>query len=213
MVPKSPKIYHITHIENLPQIIGGFLWSDAERLRRGLNCRIVGMGEIKRRRLQELEVHCHPGSKVGEYVPFYFCPRSIMLFLLHKGNHLDLTFTGGQRPIVHLQVDFLRAIDWATSAGRKWAFSTGNAGARYARFFSNIEDLSHLDWSAIGSWNWKDLVVRERKQAEALIEGHLPWHLIERIGVIDSDTAAIVDKRMETASHRPRVVAQRNWYY
>jgi ssDNA thymidine ADP-ribosyltransferase, DarT len=28
---------------------------------------------------------------VGEYVPFYFCPRSITLFLLHKGNHVDLT--------------------------------------------------------------------------------------------------------------------------
>ena len=66
MVPNHPKIYHITHLENLPQIVDGVLWSDAERIRRQLNCKIVGMSEIKRRRLEELEVHCHPGTKVGE---------------------------------------------------------------------------------------------------------------------------------------------------
>jgi hypothetical protein len=37
---------------------------------------VVGMSEIKRRRLEALDVDCHPGSKVGEYVPFYFCPRN-----------------------------------------------------------------------------------------------------------------------------------------
>jgi len=40
------------------------------------------MSTIKARRLYDLEVDCHPGTKVGEYVPFYFCPWSIMLYLL-----------------------------------------------------------------------------------------------------------------------------------
>jgi hypothetical protein len=75
------------------------------------------MSEIKRRRLEELEVDCHPGTKVGAYVPFYLCPRSMMLFLLHKGNHVDLTYTGGQRPIVHLQADLRRVVEWAESEG------------------------------------------------------------------------------------------------
>jgi len=92
VVPRNPKIYHITHLENLPQIVDSVIWSDADRLRRRLSCTIVGMSEIKRRRLEELEVGCHPGSKVGEYVPFYFCPRSIMLYLLHRGNHPDVTY-------------------------------------------------------------------------------------------------------------------------
>jgi len=45
--PERPKIYHITHAENLPQIIDHVLWSDAERIRQALDCQIVGMGEIK----------------------------------------------------------------------------------------------------------------------------------------------------------------------
>ncbi len=87
-VPADPKIYHITHLRNLPEIIqSGCLWSDAKRLELCLDCEIVGMSAIKQRRLKEIEVDCNSGTKVGEYVPFYFCPRSIMLYILHMGNH------------------------------------------------------------------------------------------------------------------------------
>jgi len=50
--PARPKIYHITHYQNLPKIIeSGVLWSDAKRIELGLECAIVGMSNIKRRRL------------------------------------------------------------------------------------------------------------------------------------------------------------------
>ena len=213
MLPKSPKIYHITHLENLPQIVDDVLWSDAERIRRKVNCMIVGMSEIKRRRLEELEVDCHPGTKVGEYVPFYFCPRSIMLFLLHKGNHVDLKYQGGQRPIVHLQADLHRVVAWAESEGRRWAFSNGNAGTRYTQFFNDLQQLDSLDWNAIAATNWKDLIVRERKQAEFLVEGSFPWELIERIGVMDKKMAESVANGLSEAAHRPEVVVVGSWYY
>ena len=71
------------------------------------------MSEIKRRRLEELDVKSHPGTKVGQYVPFYFCFRSIMLYLLYQGNHPELTYRGGQRPIIHLEADFNATVEWA----------------------------------------------------------------------------------------------------
>jgi len=213
MLSRSPKIYHITHLENLPGIVDDVLWSDAERIRRNLSCKVVGMSEIKRRRLEELHLDCHPGTKVGEYVPFYFCPRSIMLFLLHKGNHADLTYTGGQRPIVHLQADLHRVVEWARSQGSRWAFSDGNAGTRYTQFFNNLEQLDILDWNAIAATTWKDLMVRERKQAEFLVEQFFPWALVERIGVIDEEIAQTVANVLSAATHRPEIVVAGNWYY
>lgn len=76
-IPAHPKIYHITHLRNLPQIVsGGGLWSDAQRIAKGLDTKVVGMSRIKERRLTELAVDCHPGTKMGEYMPFYFCTRS-----------------------------------------------------------------------------------------------------------------------------------------
>lgn len=211
--PKSPKIYHITHLENLAQIVDSVLWSDAERIRQNLDCRVVGMSEIKRRRLEEIDVTCHPGAKVGEFVPFYFCPRSIMLFLLHKGNHVDLTYRGGQRPIVHLQADLHTVVSWAESESRRWAFSNGNAGTRYTEFFNQLEQLNKLDWNAIAATIWKDPIVRERKQAEFLVETFFPWNLVERIGVIDNTMAESVGTILKDAAHRPEAVVAGNWYY
>ncbi|MGO4885999.1 MAG: DUF4433 domain-containing protein [Bryobacteraceae bacterium] len=123
--PPNRKIYHITHLDNLPQIVDAVLWSDAERISRGLDCTVVGMSEIKRRRLEELQVHCHPGTTVGQYVPFYFCPRSVMLYLLHRGNGPGLAYRGGQRPILHLEADLAATVNLAILSGRRWAFSKG----------------------------------------------------------------------------------------
>ena len=95
VVPRVPKIYHITHVRNLEQILASkVLWSDANRIEMELDCEVVGMSKIKQRRLA-LPVGCHPGTYVGEYVPFYFCPRSIMLYILHMGNHPDLDYSEG----------------------------------------------------------------------------------------------------------------------
>jgi hypothetical protein len=211
--PANPKIYHITHLENLPQMVDSVIWSDAERIRQNLNCQVVGMSEIKRRRLEELEVDCHPGTKVGEYVPFYFCFRSIMLYLLYQGNHPELTYRGGQRPIVHLEADLHAAVEWAEANGKRWSFSNGNAGARYTRFFNDLDELGILEWEAIGATLWRDFFVRDQKQAEFLLEESFPWELVERIGVIDDEMAQRVTAALQGAEHRPPVVVARNWYY
>jgi len=211
--PQRPKIYHITHVENLIKVVDHVLWSDAERIRRALECTAVGMSEIKRRRLEELEVDCHPGTRVGHYVPFYFCPRSVMLYLLHKDNHPDLAYHGGQRPIVHLQADLYTAQEWADAAGRRWAFTKGNAGARYADFYNDTAQLDKLDWEAIAKTDWRDPDVKEGKQAEFLVEECFPWELFELIGVINAEVAQQVVNIISKASHQPDVAVKPAWYY
>jgi hypothetical protein len=213
-MPDHPKIYHITHTDNISRVIrDGVLWSDAERIRQGLDCEVVGMSEIKRRRLEEIEVDCNPGTMVGHYVPFYFCPRSIMLYILYRGNHPGLTYHGGQGPIVHLRADLEAALGWAKTEGRRWAFSKGNAGAYYAEFFNQEQRLNELNWEAISQTDWRDPDVKEAKQAELLIEGSFPWELIEMIGVMDSARAQQVVSVVRAATHQPQVTVEHSWYY
>jgi hypothetical protein len=213
-IPDRPKIYHITHLDNLAKIIrDGVIWSDAERIRRGLDCEVVGMNEIKRRRLEEIEVDCNPGTMVGQYVPFYFCPRSVMLYILHMGNSPGLTYHGGQGPIVHLRADLSAVLEWAEAEGRRWAFSKGNAGAYYAEFFNESEELDELNWGYISRTDWRDPDVKEAKQAELLIEGSFPWDLVETIGVIDRAREQQVTNVVRNATHQPRIAVERSWYY
>jgi hypothetical protein len=136
-----------------------------------------------------------------------------MLFLLHKGNHVDLTYRGGQRPIVHLEADLYTVVEWANSVERRWAFSNRNAGTRYARFFDNIDDLAALDWDAISETDWRDPFAKERKQAEFLVEDSFPWELVERIGVIDRQIAERVESVLGAVGHRPKIVVAPEWYY
>ncbi len=213
-IPDAPKIYHITHLDNLPSLINaGCLWSDAETLRQSLLCTTVGMSDIKKRRLEELEVTCHPGTKVGEYVPFYFCPRSIMLYLLHRGNHPKLHYRGGQRPIIHLEADLGAAIKWAEANRQKWAFSASNAGASYTRFYSRLMELNQVNWGAVAAADWQDSQIKEGKQAEYLQYGSFPWHLFQRIGAIDAAHQQAVQNRLANASHVPQITVEPGWYY
>jgi hypothetical protein len=84
-VPDRPKIYHIVHVDNLASIVAdGCLWPDAVMVKRQGGA-VIGNNEIKADRLR-LPVDCHAGTCVGDYVPFYLCPRSVMLYVISKRN-------------------------------------------------------------------------------------------------------------------------------
>lgn len=212
--PNPLKIYHITHGKNLPGIVSeGCLWSDARRLERELATQLVGMSEIKRRRLTELVVTCHKGTFVGEYVPFYLCPRSIMLYILHRGNHPGITYSGGQRPIVHLRADVEKVVHWAKQQRVRWAFSTRNAGTRYCQFRNSLEKLGEIDWKAVTAGDFRDQAVKDGKQAEFLVYDCLPWELVETIGVMDDKVGRNVEAMIAKVKHKPTVSVEPEWYY
>jgi hypothetical protein len=212
--PTRPKLYHITHVDNLqPIATAGELACDAAILARGGPVQAIGMSAIKRRRVAELEVACHAGTKVGDYVPFYFCPRSVMLYVIHCANHPELTYVGGQEPIVHFETDLHAVVRWAEQAGTPWAFSLSNAGAYYTEFRARLEELDQLDWSAIAATDFRPAAVKERKQAEFLIHGRLPFALIERIGVCSAAIRARATAALAGTPHHPPIQVVPKWYY
>ncbi|WP_296756462.1 DUF4433 domain-containing protein [Roseiflexus sp.] len=187
--------------------------SDARILQKGGPTQMIGLSNIKRRRIEELEVRCHPGTKVGEYVPFYFCPCSIMLYVIHRADHPELTYRGGQDPIVHLEADLHQVVDWADNNGVRWAFSLSNAGARYTQFRSDLCYLHELDWDAIASTDFRDSYVKERKQAEFLVHRSFPFDLVERIGVHRADVWNKVRSVLAGSGYTPRVEMRDDWYF
>lgn len=213
-VPKHPKIYHITHIDNLSKIVQDkHFWPDARCLAKETDRTIVGMSSIKQRRIENLEVKCHPGTNVGYYVPFYFCPRSIMLYILYKGNHPDLKYRGGQHLMVHLQADMNAAVEWADLNGRRWAFTDRNAGSYVAKFFGSLDNLNEVNWAAVEAMDFRESIIKEGKQAEFLVYESFPWELIERIGVYDVGIKAKVEDVIGSTEHKPLVTVERAWYY
>nr|WP_298689509.1 DUF4433 domain-containing protein [uncultured Dongia sp.] len=211
--PAHPKIYHIVHVDKLASIVAdGCLFSDAEVRARQRGGTTVGMSDIKERRLKNLKLSSHPDLYIGQCVPFYFCPRSVMLYLLHKGNHPGITYKGGQGPIVHLECDLHESVEWAGENDVRWAFTLSNAGAYYFEDCCDLDDLNQIQWDAVAAYQWAGQY-KEGKQAEFLMETYFPWHLVRRIGVHSAEVAQKVAQAMGRDPHRPIVELRQGWYY
>ena len=211
--PQRSDIFHIVHVDRLDSVIAdGKLFSDSAVRSAPRGGTMIGMGSIKQERLRQ-PVRCHEGDCVGDYVPFYFCSRSIMLYVIHKANHPELTYRGGQGPIVHLQADVHEAVAWAGEQARRWAFTTSNARAHYTAFYDDLKDLDQIDWNAVASSNWTAAEVRERKQAEFLMHNSFPWELVRRIGVHSQAMYAHVQAVLKNSGHKPKVEIKPDWYY
>ena len=208
--PSAPKIYHIVNIDRLTSIIAdGYLWCDAEINRNPRPGTTIGMNSIKERRLKLL-LNSHPGLYVGDCVPFYFCPRSVMLYMIYKKNS-ELTYNGGQGAIIHLEADLRQTVAWAQEHNRRWAFTRSNAGSKYFEDRCNLAQLGELDWDAVQAWDWK--LCRESKQAEFLLEHQFPWKLVSRIGVQSKELYQQVIAAVRSDTHKPQVEIKHDWYY
>lgn len=211
--PARPKIYHIVHVDKLASIAAdGFIWSDAVMNEHPPNGTVIGMNNIKARRLNELTLASHPGLYVGQCAPFYFCPRSVMLYLIHRRNP-ELSYQGGQAPIVHLVADLHEAVQWANDNGRRWAFTLSNAGSRYFEDRADLAQLHEINWNAVQTHSWSGSPTKEQKQAEFLIEDGFPWELVREVGVLNQATGNAAVLALQGANHRPDSHIRPAWYY
>jgi hypothetical protein len=202
--PEDPFIFHITHLDNLAGIIReGSLWCDAERIQRGLASKNIGLKHIKQRRLSR-PVATRAGGTLGEYVPFNFCNRSVMLYLVCRG-HDD--YPGGQDEIIHL----VSRVSTATSLGRPWAFTDRHAELAHALHFDDLQRLDEVNWSVMNLAYWQE--VREERQAEFLVHEFFPWSAILGIAVRTAEAESRVLQLITAASHQPAVRIRPDWYY
>lgn len=200
-------IYHITHADNLANIVREErLWCDAQRIKRGLANTNIGYSHIKERRMRH-PVEVAAGGTLGSYVPFNFCPRSVMLYVVAQGHE---NYQEGQWPIVHL----VSSIETVLVTGRPWFFTDRHADLGYANQFDTLDKLGKVDWSVMPLEQWGGgQEVKEKRQAEFLVHDWCPWSAIKVIGVMNQEVAARVTAAIAGADHKPRVEVRSNWYY
>jgi hypothetical protein len=204
-------MYHITHGRNLASIIkAGGLWCDAQLVAQSLDPLGIAHQHIKERRKQR-DVPCAAGGTLADYVPFYFAPRSPMLYAIHRGQVAG--YDGGQTGVLHLVAD----VETVATSGCVWAFTEGHAEIAFTEFFTDLRFLSAIDWAIMSETYWYDTDEdgdrKRRRQAEFLIHRFCAWTLITEIGVINQRVADRVRSMLEGAAHQPAVTVQPGWYY
>lgn len=204
-------IYHITHVRNLELILqaGGIYcdWLMAERRIQHIG---IAHQHIKQRRAKRRVPTCKGGTLAG-YVPFYFAPRSPMLYAIHCGQVEG--YTEGQRPVLH----FVSSAEAVQAAQLPFTFTEGHAEIAFSEFFEDLADLAKIDWKIMAATYWRDTDAdmdrKRRRQAEFLVYQFFPWTLVHKVGVMDPPLAEEVNRILSGHSHFPDVVVERSWYY
>lgn len=159
-------LYHITHKENLGNILKYGLLSNDES-RQGLNIVDIADNEVNSRRSAIEPIN---NSSLHEYVPLYFNPRNPMLY-----KRIDI-----QHDIIII------ALDSYLFFNRGRIFTDGNAAANKTLFYDDIRDLNQLDWKCINSEFWSEFPDGKRiRCAEVLIPNKVNITSIEKIYVCD----------------------------
>lgn len=206
-------IYHITHIDNLNAILtSGGLFAKSRLQNNSIHYRDIAHQNIQDRRAT-IPVHCSQRGTLHDYVPFYFAPRSPMLYTISKGNVEN--YTEGQDPVIYL----VSEAEIIAYSALPFAFTDGHPLITYVQFYENINHLEFIDWKVMECKYWgstpEDPNRKCRRQAEFLVHHFLPWQFIIEIGVINP----IYKSRVETILQNiknidyPPVTVYRNWYY
>ena len=192
-------LYHFTDIRNLPSIVEQGLRCDSSLKGGYVNS---GNLEIKERRMKKAVPKAN--KTVGDYVPFYFAPRSPMLYERHVKQFVR------QREIVYLVADARHLMQ--TYPG--WCCSDRNAASfNAAFFFTEQEMLQHVQWDIMNAHMWNNTDDEPDRKSLRMAEFLVPDH----VSFCDLLGVAVFDNAMEryVVGKCPDyfVAVRREWYF
>ncbi|MFD7893490.1 DUF4433 domain-containing protein [Streptomyces sp. NPDC059568] len=210
--PEDRHVYHFTHMRNLPSVLDQGCVNCDRIVREDGSLRVeCGDRDIKERR-RSRKVDPPPGGVVADYVPFYFAPRSPMLYKISKGS--VPTYADGQDPLIYLVTTPRRL----AAAGCDSVFSDGNCAADITAIEGDLTLLgSHVDWPVMRLERWnntsEDPDRMRRRMAEFLVYERVPVTAVIHLAVRRQSRADAVRQLLSSHGCTLDVVVRPTWYY
>jgi hypothetical protein len=199
--PKKALIFRIVHRDNIPWILD-----------HGLHCRnsttfdpnyrnIGNVDLISKRLLRPVPID--PGGVLGDYIPFYFTPYSIMLFNIKTG-------WGGITKIPNEEIVILvSSLHELAKRGIRFLFTNQHAYPVIAEYYDDLNKLDQIDWKKFQN----DPGKKERYQAEALVHRYLPIDALIGIGCYNGRVEENVKRDLEVRALKVQTVVKPTWYF
>lgn len=203
-----PTLYHFTDIDNLSAILA----CGALRCHRNAPTTVdVGNPEIKANRMRR-QVRCGLGGMVGDYVPFYFAPRSPMMYVISKGK-VDGVSTDLSRLIY-----FVSTTEIMYGGSLSCVYSDGNAAVLITEFLDDPQALhTHVDLPLMTERMWmstqEDPDRMRRRMAEFLVHEQVPLEYIQGIVVRSEPVRKRVISLTDQAGENVQTAIRSGWYF
>lgn len=211
--PVPTRVLHMTRIERLPSLVHHGLLSDNECRRRQIAGVEIGYSHVKERRARR-NVPCGAGGTLADYVPFYYAPRSPMLFAV----------TNGQVSLEAARTEEIIYLAGSTQAFRESGLtvvaSNRHAELGYAEFTDHDGDLENddfVDWPLMLEKYWNNVPKypdrKERRQAECLVRPSVPWSALIGVATKDGSTSRRAREILDSCGATTPVAAVPSWYF
>lgn len=177
--------YRITHRENLEHILENGLVNKSHV---NANRSFISIGNLEIIDVRSLTiVNLEDYGNIGDYVPFYFTPKSIMLLNIITGYYAPKVPKRDKGEII-----VIRCLIEKLANQPKWFFTNGQANDGESKHFNKLNELDQIDWDCINQSNFNkndgDYDRQRRYQAEFLVKDIVPIDCIESICVYDEET-------------------------
>jgi len=189
--------YRITHRDNLAHILRHGL-VNKNHANADPNFVAIGNPEIIDVR-STTAVNLKGHGFIGEYIPFYFTPRSIMLFNIVTGYYAPKVPQRAKDEIVVLRflIEVLVQQD-------RWFFTNGQANDEETAHFADLQHMDKIDWKCIQNSDFTksdgDYDRQRRYQAEFLVYDSVSISCIESICVYSENMKAWAQKQVNAAA-------------
>ncbi len=202
-------IFRICHISN-------FGW----HIKNGLVCKNSGSKNenfVSIGNKDLIDSRCNKGVPIpplgmlSDYVPFYFTPFSPMMLTIKTGyngitkrkNSDILIFASSAHKISEMNIRFV--------------FTDRHAYLSASNFYSDLNDLSNIDWKILQNRDFKrdneDPGKMERYQAEFLVYKSLPVEALLGVACYDEESASRLKTLLVGAGIKMKIVVKSGWYF
>lgn len=187
--PTKAGIFRIVHVENVQWIFAhGGLHCQKSSVQNPDYVNIGNESLISKRSSQPVPIP--PRGTLGNYVPFYFTPHSLMMYNIMTGH-------GVRKRENREIVIFFSSLHRLCQFGVQFVFTNQHACSIDVEFFSDTDDLSQIDWELLRRRDFKtgdmDPGKQVRYQAEALAYDHVPLSAIQGVACYDDN----IKRRLE----------------
>ena len=151
-----------------------------------------------------------PAGVLGDYVPFYFTPFSVMMKNIHSGRGV---LQRANEEIVIL----VSSIPHIQEQGLDFLFTDSHAYYQWTNFYNDISDLDKIDWPILQARDFardpNDPAKFERYQAEALIHQSCPISGLLGIVCYTDALKKNIQQLLNERNLNLSVHARTGWYF
>lgn len=198
-------VFRMTHIDNIPYIAEcGFAHKDSVKA----SADYIPIGDMSMIDARSRKIVVD-GYSLDEFIPFYFGPRSPMLYEIQHGfNNVKKR---GADEIVYCVV----RLDTIREAKQRFYFTDGHAMNAITSFYGmnrigEIDSIISCDDVFAQYWKNDDPDLKRRKEAELLLLDELPPEMIAGYVVYDEGAK---NKLLQAGIAENRICINKNYYF